>query len=132
MSFALSPAGPFRFETIDYAITGPGGFKTAGSLDVSQSPTIAATIGGFPAGAGYGLSMSAVDVAHHLSGCHGETAAFDVAARMTTPVDIHLTCAEVRGPPASVPLSPPAMLALAAALALTGAAAVGRRRARRA
>jgi len=131
ISFALAPTAGIRFATVDYAIAGPGGFTTGASLDVSQSQTLAGTIGGLPAGAGYVLTMSAVDVEHRLVGCHGQTAPFTVAARVTTPVDIHLSCAEERGPPASVPLSPTAIAALALLLAAAGAAAIGRRRAGR-
>jgi hypothetical protein len=130
VSFALA-VGNIRFATIDYSIVGPGGFTKTDSLDVSQSQTIAGTIGGLPAGAGYVLSMSATDVEHHLVGCHGATAPFDVAARVTTPVVIHLTCAEERGPPASVPLSPAAIAALALLLAAAGIVSQGRRRAGR-
>jgi hypothetical protein len=126
ISFALQLGASIQIDSVEYAVTGPGGFQRIGSLDVSRSTTVSGIIGDLPAGAGYTLALTATDVNQRLAVCRG-SATFDVVPRTDTPVSIHMTCLEA--PTQSVPLSPLAMLALAAALVMAGTAALGRRRA---
>jgi len=128
ISFALRLAADIRIDTVQFDIAGPAAFRRTGAIDVARSATVSAVIDGLPVGAGYTISLIATDVAHRLTGCRGD-AAFDVAARLTTPVDVHMTCTEGPIVTAAVPLSPSAMLALGAALLLLGTTTVaGRRR----
>jgi hypothetical protein len=78
------------FTSVSYTITGPGGFSTSGTVDVSSSTQIAATIGGLPAGNGYSITLSATSI-DGSENCVG-TAPFNVAAGATTAVTIHLAC----------------------------------------
>jgi len=73
--------------TVSYAITG-NGFSKSGTIDVDSSPTISAVIGGIPAGNGYGIELSAVS-AEDGSTFTG-SATFNVTARDTTSVTVHL------------------------------------------
>src|SRR5690606_38221975 len=59
-----------------------------GSIDVSDSPTISATIGGIPAGSGYTITLLATSVEDETS--FTGSAKFDVTAGHTTPVTVHL------------------------------------------
>ena len=85
-----------QLGSVTYVVTGPGGFTKTDSIDVSNSATVSGIISGLPAGAGYALSLTAVDTAHRLTGCQG-SATFDVVAASTTPVTVHLTCHEALG-----------------------------------
>src|SRR4051794_11213195 len=60
LGLALQLTGGVTLNTVSYAITGNGVNKT-GSIDVRNSTTISATIGGIPAGAGYTITLSASD-----------------------------------------------------------------------
>jgi hypothetical protein len=51
VELALQAAPNVRIDTVGYAITGPGSFSKAGTLDVSNSTTIGGVIGPLPAGA---------------------------------------------------------------------------------
>jgi len=73
--------------TVSYAITG-NGFSKSGTIDVDSSPTISAVIGGIPAGNGYSIELSAVS-AEDGSTFTG-SATFNVTARDTTSVTVHL------------------------------------------
>jgi phospholipase C len=77
-------------NTLSYTITGPAEFNRMGTIDVSGSTTISATIGGIPFGSGYLISLSG----HSLEGtamCAG-SASFDVTSAATVQVPIHVTC----------------------------------------
>ncbi len=82
--------GTVAFTAFDYTITGPGGFSKPGSIDVAASATLAATIGGLPAGTGFTIAMtgSSIDGATQCSG----SASFSVTAHATTPVSLALDC----------------------------------------
>jgi phospholipase C len=86
---ALQASG-VTFASVSYTITGPGGFSTTGTVDVSSSTQIAATIGGLPAGNGYSITLSATSIDGSET-CVG-TAPFNVSAGATTAVTIHLAC----------------------------------------
>jgi 5'-nucleotidase len=86
----LALANGETLATISYTLTGPGGFTRTGSLDVSQSATISATIGGIPAGSGYSITLSGT-TADAGSACSG-SASFSVRAGRRTPVSVSVEC----------------------------------------
>ena len=47
-TIALQIAGGLTINTVTYSITGPAGFTTSGSIDVSHSTTVSTVIGGLP------------------------------------------------------------------------------------
>src|SRR5690242_15118778 len=59
LQVALQLANGTTVSSASFAITGPGGFTKSGSLNVANSGTISATIGGLPAGNGYSITLSA-------------------------------------------------------------------------
>jgi hypothetical protein len=79
-------------NTVSYAITGPGAFSKTGSIDVSNSSTISAVISPVPAGTGASITLSAT-TSDGATQCAG-SASFNVVARTTTAVSVHLTCHE--------------------------------------
>jgi hypothetical protein len=120
----------FQIGTVNYQISNTG-YNRSGALDVSKSGGVSATLGGLPAGAGYTLSLTAVDTAAKFTGCAG-TSQFGVTAGATTPVsvaiDCHLPQPSLTAPAVPIPL--PAVALLAAALLAAGALAIGRRAAK--
>jgi uncharacterized protein YjiK len=92
IGIALQLTSGATLSAVSYAIAGPGGFTATGSLDVSQSTTVAAIIGGIPAGTGFSIALqgTATDGATHCAG----SATFDVVAHAVTAVAVHLTCNE--------------------------------------
>lgn len=126
IALELTTSGGLRFAEVSYDIHG-NGFHRAATFDVANSTTISAIVGGIPVGTGYGVRLTAQDVAHQLTGCQGE-ATFDVASATTVAVPVHVTCraaAVEPPPPPSVPVPRPAVAALAGLLL-----ALGSRRAR--
>jgi hypothetical protein len=73
-----------------YAISGPGAFVRSGSIDVSHSATLSATIGGLPAGDGYTISITGT-ATDGVTTCAG-AAPFSIAARMTALISIQVLC----------------------------------------
>ena len=90
-SFGLQIDGVsgLTINTVGYQITGPAGFTKSGSIDVSHSATISATIPGIPAGGPYTITLS--PVATDGTPCSG-SATFNIMAHMTTTVTVHVTC----------------------------------------
>jgi len=84
-------AGSVTLNTIKYTILGNGFARIDYLLDVSNSTSIQAIIGGIPAGAGYTLTLSGVDAAGSGATCTGETT-FDIIAGQTTTAPIELEC----------------------------------------
>jgi phospholipase C len=82
-------------ETVRYTITGPLGFNRTGSIDVTNSATVSAVIGGLPFGTGYQISLRG-KIADDKGTCAG-SATFDVDSTTTKPVALHLTCDLVPG-----------------------------------
>ncbi|HEY7372627.1 MAG TPA: histidine-type phosphatase [Polyangia bacterium] len=140
---ASSAAGDIRLAaagtdpnlaTLSYVISAPGGARLSGTVDVSHSTTVSFVVGGVPAGTGYTIALSGTTVDGATS-CAGTSAAFDVAARATTAVSVHLTCHEaprtgsvlVSGvlnlcPTIDALSASPAEVTVGSALALTAAA----------
>jgi hypothetical protein len=92
ISLNLDLAPGVVLSSVSYTITGPSGFTKTGSVDVSNSGTLSFLVGGIPAGNGYSITTSATSTDGSVS-CAG-SASFNVAARMTTTVAVHLACHE--------------------------------------
>jgi hypothetical protein len=82
--------GGVNLTKVQYTILGNGFAQIDYILDVTNSTTLEALIGGIPAGAGYTLTLSAVD-ANSGAVCSGGTV-FDITAGNTTIAPVHLTC----------------------------------------
>jgi 5'-nucleotidase len=91
-SFDLQLAPGITINSVSYTITGPSGFTKTGTIDVSQSSTISATIGALPAGTGFSISLAATSTSGQVA-CAG-SATFNVVSQTTTPVTVHLLCHE--------------------------------------
>jgi Lamin Tail Domain len=92
VGIALQLAPGLSLDTISYDITGPAGFERAGTLDVSKSGTVSATIGGLPAGSGFTIVLTST-ATNGGTQCMG-SASFSVTAHATTGVTVHLLCRE--------------------------------------
>jgi hypothetical protein len=92
LQLALQLANGTTLSSASYAIVGPGSFIKAASLDVSNSSTLSAVIGGLPAGTGYSITLTATSTNGGAS-CAG-SASFNVTAGGTSTVTVHLTCHE--------------------------------------
>jgi phospholipase C len=86
----LQVAPGVTLGTLSYTITGPLGFSRNGSIDVSNSSTVSAFIGGLPFGAGYQLSLRSTTV--EANGTCAGSASFDIDGAATRSVPVHLTC----------------------------------------
>jgi hypothetical protein len=95
IAVALQLGPGLQVGAVTYQISG-NGFQKSDSIDVSQSTSLVARVGGIPAGTQYQLALSATATdpqAPSLPGvpCMG-SAAFDVVARQTTMVSVDLRC----------------------------------------
>lgn len=82
--------------TATYAVSGPNGFASAGTIPVGDSPDVPVTLSGLPVGQGYQIDVSGT-ASDGVTVCDG-TATFDVvegAASLT--VIVHLSCAVPTG-----------------------------------
>lgn len=86
----LQVAPGLKLDSIDYSIDGPGGFSTSGALNLANSNTLRAQIGGLPAGAGYSITLSGL-TSDKSTSCSG-SATFAISAGTSTPVTVHLLC----------------------------------------
>ena len=91
-SFALQLADGRSIQSASYTITGPGGFSKMGTIDVSKSTKLTATITGLPAGMGFQITLTAI-TADGSATCGG-SASFNVMAGKTVSVAVPLTCHE--------------------------------------
>jgi hypothetical protein len=89
LGLALLVAPGIDLPSVNYAITGPGGFAKSGSIDLSNASTLSATLAGIPAGAGYSITLAAT-LADGTT-CGG-SATFSVMARATTAVSVAVDC----------------------------------------
>lgn len=92
VALALQLGAGATLTSASFTIIGPASFTKTGSIDVSQSAKISATIAGIPTGAGYSVTLSASTADASVT-CNG-SASFAVAARQTTPVTVAVTCKE--------------------------------------
>jgi hypothetical protein len=129
LSIDLNTGEKVTFSSFSYAIVRPG-FAKSGSIDVSQSSRVAATLAGLPPATGYSLTLMGTSTAPVEAQCSG-SAAFDITAGQVTSVPVSLACHvnEVT-PPVQAPLPPLVPVAVAVLLAGAGAARVRKRRVR--
>jgi hypothetical protein len=92
LSIALVLAGGQNINSVDYNITGPNGFTKSGTIKVSMSNTVMATIGGLPAGSGYQIALTATTVEGATS-CAG-SAGFAIVGGAKATVSVPMTCHE--------------------------------------
>lgn len=92
VALSLDLASGVTINSASYTITGPNGFTKSGTIDLSQSASFSAVIGGIPAGTGYSVTLGTTSTDGSTS-CAG-SATFDVVARMTAAVTVHLSCHE--------------------------------------
>jgi hypothetical protein len=90
VAMALDVAPGIVLDTVSYAVSGPGSFMKAGSLDVSHSATISANLSPLPAGSGFTITLSATS-RDGSAMCVG-SAGFDVSVHQTTSVLVHVLC----------------------------------------
>jgi len=123
----LTLASGFRFDKVNYDVSGANGYHQSGAIDVATSSAVSVVIGGVPLGTGYDLKLTAQDVEHKLSPCIG-AAVFDVPNATTVVVPVRLSCHELaRVPAAPVPVPRWAALMIGAGLLTLGMQAVRRR-----
>ncbi len=79
-------------DTVSYTITGPNAFMKTGTIDVSGSTSITATISPIPVATGYSIGLTATSAEGNAS-CSG-SATFDITAGHTTPANVRLICRE--------------------------------------
>ena len=82
--------GGITLNTVSYTITGASGFTTTASVDLSNTPVLSFTVGGLPAGNGYVITLTAV-ATDGATSCLG-SATFNITAKATSQVSIHLEC----------------------------------------
>jgi hypothetical protein len=92
LSLALQLASGATINSASYTITGPGGFTKAGTIDLTSTTKLSATIGGLPAGAGYSITLSATTT-DGATTCGG-SGTFSVVARKTASVTVPMACRE--------------------------------------
>lgn len=92
IGLALQLQSGVTVNTVSYTINGPGTFSKTGSIDVSNSSTISTVISAIPAGTGASITLTATSTDGSTQ-CAG-SASFNVTARATTTVNVHLTCHE--------------------------------------
>jgi len=92
IGLTLALSSPENILSASYTITNPNGYSKTGTIDVSQSTTLAVLIGGIPGGSGYSIELDATTSDGSVS-CSG-TAGFTVTAGATTAVSVHLACHE--------------------------------------
>jgi hypothetical protein len=90
IGFELETGG-VTLNSVDYAITGPSGYRKSGSLNVPKSKTITGVIGGLPQGNGFTITLSAVDAKDANIKCDA-SATFNISAGATTSLVIKLQC----------------------------------------
>jgi len=126
LELALTLGQNLVFDTFDYVITGPA-YTKAERFDVSDSTTVAVTIGSIPVGTGYSITLMGRS-AEPVAVCSG-SAAFSVSPGATTSVPVVISCHEAEAV-AAVPIPPLAPAALGMLLFAAGTLA-NRRRSKR-
>ena len=90
VGLALQVGNSVTVNAVSYDISGNGVHKT-GSISVQNSTTIAAVIGGIPAGNGYVITLSATSATDSAFTCSG-SATFSIFGGASTSVIVHLEC----------------------------------------
>jgi hypothetical protein len=91
VSLALQVGNGTTINSATYVISGPNSFSRMGTIDLSSSTTLSATIGGLPAGTGYQIMLTAT--ATDSTSCGG-SATFNVTAHQTITVVVPMDCHE--------------------------------------
>lgn len=87
--------GAHEIDSLDYAISRPGEPDITGTVDVSGPADERHRIGAIPVGTGYTIRLEGESTDMLLLNCVGDSAPFDVAADVTTAVDVTISCTEV-------------------------------------
>src|SRR5260221_10929219 len=77
----LDVAPGVTLNSATYVITGPGGFQRTGTIDISESTKLSATIAALPAGNGFTITITTTSVDGKTT-CGG-SATFNVIAHTT-------------------------------------------------
>jgi hypothetical protein len=88
-SIALVLKGGSVVNTFSYSITGPNMYS--GSINVANSATVSATIGGILGGSGYALTLTGTSTDSQTT-CAGTSASFTVSPGGTTSVPVTIDC----------------------------------------
>ncbi|HVU50160.1 MAG TPA: hypothetical protein VHL80_05720, partial [Polyangia bacterium] len=95
VSFELTLAGKYQFDSLSYDISG-NGFHRAATVNVAGSSSFSTLVSGVPVGSGYVAALSAQDTAGKLTPCTG-SASFDVTtAAATVSVPVHMSCSLIQ------------------------------------
>jgi hypothetical protein len=81
--------GGIVLNSFSYSISGPNSYT--GSINVANSSTVSAVIGGIAAGSGYSLTLTGTS-ADSMTSCSGTSAAFTVTAGVQTSVPVSIEC----------------------------------------
>ena len=92
LQFQVAPG--VTLATVSYILTGPNSFSQSGTINVSNSLTIQALLGGLPAGSGYTASLSGTSSAEGLISCAGSSSPFAIQSNLTTAVSVFMSCSE--------------------------------------
>ena len=84
------PSGDLTLSSMDYSITGPGGYAQTGAIDLSHSTTVSVVVASIPAGAGYKVSLTGT-ASDGSTTCAG-SADFAITAGTTSSVSVHIAC----------------------------------------
>ena len=88
---ALQVAPGVNVTSATYAIQGPNGFSTTGTVAVGTTANITFNVMGLPTGMGFMVSVAAV-ASDGMTTCTGSQTFNVNSLPMTTPVVVHLTC----------------------------------------
>jgi hypothetical protein len=91
LDLGLQLANGHILASASYTITGPNGYSKTGTIDISKSNQITATISGLPAGTGFSITISASSTEGDTC---GGSAGFGVTAGQTASVTVPLACRE--------------------------------------
>lgn len=91
LGLALTLPGGSILNSVGYTITGPGGYASAGTVNVSNSSTIS-TLLPLPAGGPYSVTLSGSTTDNGTS-CNG-SGQITIVAGQTKTLTIHMTCKE--------------------------------------
>ncbi len=91
LGLALTMPGGAVLNSVAYTVTGPGGYASAGSVNVTNSATISTRLT-LPAGGPYSITLSGTSTDNSTT-CNG-SGQTTITAGQTQTVMIHLTCKE--------------------------------------
>ncbi|HEY6475161.1 MAG TPA: PKD domain-containing protein [Polyangia bacterium] len=89
IGLVLSGSG-VALSSATYSITGPGGFSTSGTVNLTAATSLSFVVGGIPAGTGYSIVVTAQS-ADGSTTCGGSST-FSITAKTTTSVSVALDC----------------------------------------